>query len=61
MKPKHGIKHAMMLGAAAMALAVLAGAPSQPGAQVSAVAVDGDDIGGVVTGPKGPEAGATCS
>ncbi len=47
-----------MLGAAAMALAaLLAGMPSQPGAQTPAVAIDSDDIGGVVTGPKGPEAG----
>ena len=47
-----------MLGAAAIALAALvAGVPSQPGAQTPAVAIDNDDIGGVVTGPKGPEAG----
>ena len=47
-----------MLGAAALALAALvAGLPSQPGAQTPAVAIDNDDIGGVVTGPKGPEAG----
>ena len=37
--------------------ALLLGVPSQPGAQPQAVAIDGDDIGGVVTGPKGPEAG----
>ena len=49
---------ALMLGAAALALAALvAGLPSQPGAQTPAVAIDNDDIGGVVTGPKGPEAG----
>ena len=47
-----------MLGVAAVALAALvAGLPSQPGAQTPAVAIDNDDIGGVVTGPKGPEAG----
>ena len=47
-----------MLGVAAVALAALvAGVPSQPGAQTPAVAIDNDDIGGVVTGPKGPEAG----
>src|SRR5262249_58219315 len=49
------------LAAAAVAIAVL-GAGSmvrldaqQPGA--GAVPIDGDDIGGVVTGPRGPEAG----
>jgi hypothetical protein len=47
----------LMLGAAALALLALTGAPSQPGAQTPAVAIDNDDIGGVVTGPKGPEAG----
>ena len=53
-KPAQGL----MLGAAALALAALvAGLPSQPGAQTPAVAIDNDDIGGVVTGPKGPEAG----
>ncbi len=50
--------HGWMLGAAAMALAALvAGVPSQPNAQSPAVAIDNDDIGGVVSGPKGPEAG----
>jgi hypothetical protein len=46
------------LGLALVALAVsprLAVRAQQPAAQP--VAVDGDDIGGVVTGPKGPEAG----
>src|SRR6185312_4150632 len=34
------------------------GAPSPASAQqAAAVAIDNDDIGGVVTGPKGPEAG----
>jgi hypothetical protein len=47
-----------VLGAAVAALAgLLAGVPSQPGAQTATVAIDKDDIGGVVTGPKGPEAG----
>jgi hypothetical protein len=36
--------------------AFLAAAPTQLHAQ-TAVAIDGDDIGGVVTGPNGPEAG----
>ena len=52
------IRQGLMLSAAAVVLAaVMAGVPSQPGAQTQAVAIDSDDIGGVVTGPKGPEAG----
>ena len=50
-------RHGLMLGAAVVALALVAGLPSRPGAQTPAVAIDDDDIGGVVTGPKGPEAG----
>src|SRR5919106_943642 len=57
MKPKH----ALVLGLAATALAVLWAAPVvQLGAQPAgsgAVRIDNDDIGGVVTGPHGPEAG----
>ena len=41
------------IGIAAMAMAV----PASVGAQQAAVAIDKDDIGGVVTGPSGPEAG----
>jgi hypothetical protein len=52
------IKQTLMLSAAAVVVAALfVGAPSQPNAQTPAVAIDNDDIGGVVTGPKGPEAG----
>jgi len=50
----------MYLSVAAIALAaVLAGSPGQLNAQgqTAAVAIDNDDIGGVVTGPRGPEAG----
>src|SRR5438094_5727668 len=51
------IKRALLLG---VALAGIAGfltlAPAQLSAQVT-VAIDADDIGGVVTGPAGPEAG----
>jgi hypothetical protein len=51
-------RHVWMLGVAAVALAALfAGLSSQPSAQTPAVAIDNDDIGGVVAGPKGPEAG----
>ena len=35
----------------------LAAAPAQLNAQTPAVAIDNDDIGGVVTGANGPEAG----
>ena len=52
------LKQALYLGAAAAALALVAIAPTQLRAQQSAaVAIDSDDIGGVVTGPSGPEAG----
>src|SRR5215203_5982347 len=51
-------RQALMLSAAVLVLgALFVGMPSQPGAQTPAVAIDNDDIGGVVTGPKGPEAG----
>jgi hypothetical protein len=36
---------------------LLVSAPAQLRAQTAAVAIDNDDIGGVVTGPNGPEAG----
>jgi hypothetical protein len=42
--------------AAAIGIAALLAAPPHVQAQ-TAVAIDGDDIGGLVTGPKGPEAG----
>src|SRR5213594_2673888 len=49
------IKRALLLGvAAAAAAAYLTIAPAQLSAQVT---IDADDIGGVVTGPAGPEAG----
>jgi hypothetical protein len=53
------ITHAFYAGVAAVALAAALSAPSvQLQAQtVQAVPIDNDDIGGVVTGPKGPEAG----
>src|SRR5215831_5112927 len=45
--------------AAAIGVAVLLGlpAPGKAQAQTPAVAIDNDDIGGVVRGPSGPEAG----
>jgi hypothetical protein len=52
---------ALSLGVAAAALAaVWAGSVIRPGAQPvarEAVTIDNDDVGGVVMGPKGPEAG----
>jgi hypothetical protein len=55
-------KGRLYLGVAAMAMAVaLTGSVGELAAQQSApppaVAIDNDDIGGVVTGPNGPEAG----
>ena len=53
------ITRALYAGVAAIALAVALNAPSVQlqAQQVQAVPIDADDIGGVVTGPKGPEAG----
>jgi Carboxypeptidase regulatory-like domain len=52
------MKRALYCGAAAIAVAVaFSTVPTQLNAQPAAVAIDGDDIGGVVTGPHGPEAG----
>jgi hypothetical protein len=53
------IKTALCLGTAAIALAIaLSGSTIPLSAQPSAaVAIDNDDIGGVIMGPKGPEAG----
>ena len=42
------------IGITAFAASIAAPTRAQ---QAAAVAIDGDDIGGVVTGPKGPEAG----
>ena len=51
------LKTRLHLSAAAIGVAgLLALAPAELRAQ-TAVAIDADDIGGVVTGPKGPEAG----
>src|SRR4051812_35820168 len=35
----------------------MTGMRAQPGAQAAPVAIDNDDIAGIVTGPRGPEAG----
>src|SRR6476469_9475302 len=51
------LKATLYLTVAAIGIAaLLAAAPAQLGAQ-TAVAIDNDDIGGVVTGANGPEAG----
>src|SRR5438309_481960 len=51
------MKSALYTGVAALAVAGwLAVAPGELKAQTT-VAIDNDDIGGVVTGPNGPEAG----
>jgi len=50
-------KQRLYLSVAAIGMfALLAGAPVQLGAQTT-VAIDDNDIGGVVTGANGPEAG----
>ena len=55
------MKRALYFGVAAVAIAaVWAGSAVELGAQQAAsglVRIDSDDIGGVVTGPNGPEAG----
>jgi hypothetical protein len=50
------IKQKLYLGVAVAMFGVLAGTPTRMSAH-TAVAIDDDDIGGVVTGPNGPEAG----
>src|ERR1044071_2979916 len=52
-------KHALYLGVAAIAIAAAVAIPprSMNAQQPPAVAIDGDDIGGVVRSAKGPEAG----
>jgi hypothetical protein len=55
---KMGLRHVLFSTVAAIAIAAMAvTAPTRAGAQQAAVAIDKDDIGGVVTGPNGPEAG----
>ena len=52
------IRHNLYLGVAAIALALAVGvAPTAVSAQQSTVSIGATDIGGVVSGPKGPEAG----
>src|SRR5262245_6531317 len=52
------LRRALMLSVATVGIAgFLAIASVQVPAQTPPVAIDADDIGGVVTGPSGPEAG----
>ena len=52
------IRQALLSTVAAIGIAALAAAlPAPANAQQRMVAIDGDDIGGVVRGPNGPEAG----
>src|SRR5215203_4304960 len=53
------LRRMLLVSAAAIALAAVGiGAPNLASAQqAAAVAIDNDDIGGVVRGPGGPEAG----
>src|SRR5262245_18409315 len=46
-----------LMAAAVFVLFIALQAPMKAGQSAEAVLVDTDDIGGVVTGPKGPEAG----
>jgi hypothetical protein len=50
------IKQRLFLSVAVVGVLAVAAGPSN--AQTAAVAIDDDDIGGVVTGANGPEAGA---
>src|SRR2546423_12649850 len=57
-----GLKQVLFSTVAAFGMAALvSGAPvvaqPKPTAPAASVAIDADDIGGIVTGPKGPEAG----
>src|ERR1700722_1491468 len=50
-------KRGLYLSVAAIALALALGAPNPASAQSAAPSIGTTDIGGVVSGPKGPEAG----
>src|SRR6476661_8505405 len=53
------LRQALYSTVAAIGIAAFSAAlpPSALAQQAAAVAIDNDDIGGVVTGPRGPEAG----
>jgi hypothetical protein len=54
---KQNTHRLLMLIAIAVAAAAFVAVAAPAGAQQAAVAIDDDDIGGVVRGPSGPEAG----
>src|SRR6185436_7238083 len=60
-RPQEGdmtLKQALFASVAVIGLALFSAAQAPVGAQqAAAVVIDNDDIGGVVTGPNGPEAG----
>src|SRR2546421_6310819 len=51
------MRTSLYLSAAAVGFATLLAVPPAPVTAQTTVAIDNDDIGGVVTGPNGPEAG----
>src|SRR5882672_8232303 len=52
------LRQVLFTSVAAIGIAAFAmSAPTMRAQQAAAVAIDNDDIGGVVTGPSGPEAG----
>ena len=52
------LRQVLLSTVAAVAMAgMVVAMPAPAGAQTAAVAIDNDDIGGVVTGARGPEAG----
>jgi hypothetical protein len=58
MKTAKALYWSLSITAAALFLTLSSGGLSAPqNAQSATVAIDNNDIGGVVTGPKGPEAG----
>jgi hypothetical protein len=51
------IRRVLFSTVATIGIAAMAAVAHPAGAQQAAVAIDNDDVGGVVTGPSGPEAG----
>jgi hypothetical protein len=57
-KTKESSATVAAIAIAALSIAMLASGPSTAAAQqANEPAIDGDDIGGLVSGPNGPEAG----
>src|SRR5262245_64823121 len=51
------LKRVLFAGAAAIAISTMLSSAAANAQQAAAIAIDNDDIGGVVSGPNGPEAG----